>query len=199
MGNGNKTNRRIVVGITGASGSCYGVHLVKTLLQIGYEVFLTVSNAGYLVLREELAINSPKELLDFFNNHENLYLYEWDNIAAPIASGSFKTEGMVISPCSMGTLAMIAQGISHNLIARAADVCLKERRTLVLVVRETPLNTIHLENMLTLSRMGVVILPAMPAFYQHPQTLDDLIAFITGRTLDFFNLDIPLYQRYGVK
>jgi len=191
--------KRFIVGITGASGACYGVHLTRTLLENNYEVHLVVSASGWIVLQTEMGICGKEDLKTAVGEtaEKRLFLHDVQDIAAPIASGSFKTAGMIISPCSMGTLAAVSQGMAQNLITRAADVCLKENRPLVLVVRETPLNAIHLENMLKLSRLGVTILPAMPAFYQHPETIEDLVKFITGRTLDRFDIDLTLYPRYG--
>lgn len=189
----------MIVGLTGASGAVYGVRLVEVLLQADYEVHLVVSPAGYQVLEYEMGIAGETALQDALLSKADsgkLILHRHENIAAAIASGSFQTEGMVVSPCSMGTLAAIAQGLAQNLLTRSADVCLKERRPLILVVRETPLHAIHLENMLKLSRMGAVILPAMPAFYQHPQTIEDMVDFITGRTLDSLKISHALYERY---
>jgi len=126
----------------------------------------------------------------------NLRLWDHSDIAASISSGSYKTEGMIIAPSSMGTIANIAAGTSNNLIARAADVVIKERRKLILVARETPLSTIHLRNMLTLSEMGAIILPAAPGFYHHPQTITDQVNFILGKTLDAFGIDNDLFTRW---
>ncbi len=191
---------RLIVGITGASGALYGLRLTRALLGMNYEVHLVVSPAGEQVLACETDISGLPELTARLTENTppgKLILHEHGNIAAPIASGSFKTGGMAVAPCSMGTLAAISQGLAHNLITRSADVCLKERRPLVLMVRETPLHAIHLENMLKLARMGVVILPAMPAFYQRPRTLEDLADFMTGRALDALNLPHTLYRGYG--
>lgn len=191
------SKQRIIVAITGASGSIYGVRLAQALLQQMDEVHLVVSPSGYQVLEYEMQLKGKEALQKLLEPEGTLVMHEHQNIAAPIASGSFRTAGMVISPCSMGTLAAISQGLAHNLITRSADVCLKERRPLILVVRETPLHAIHLENMLKLSRMGAVILPAMPAFYQHPQTIEDLVNFITSRTLDSLGIENEFYPRYG--
>ncbi len=194
-----KEKKKIIVAITGASGSIYGVKLIQALLMFGYDIHLVVSPAGYQVLDYEMQIKGPtelKEALRFPKLPGEILIHEHHDIASAIASGSFRTQGMIVSPCSMGTLAAISQGLAQNLITRSADVCLKERRTLILVVRETPLNAIHLEHMLKLSRLGVTILPAMPAFYHHPQTIDDLVDFITGRTLDAFGIENQLYRRY---
>ncbi len=191
--------KRLIVGITGASGALYGVRLAKALLELDFEVHLIVSSAGEQVLACETGISGLPELVQRLTaDHPagRLILHEHSCIAAPIASGSFKTGGMAVAPCSMGTLAAISQGLAQNLITRSADVCLKERRPLVLMVRETPLNAIHLENMLKLARMGAVILPAMPAFYQNPRTLEELVDFMTGRALDALGVPHTLYRGY---
>ena len=159
--------KRLIVGITGASAGVYGVRLLEVLTQHeDIEVHLTISASGARALSEELQIEVDLDNFELasligISSQRVIYHHESD-IAAPIASGSFRTEGMIVVPCSMGSIASIASGISRNLIQRAADVCIKERRKLVLVPRETPLSSIHLENMLKLSRMGVCVLPAMP-------------------------------------
>ncbi|WP_069650901.1 UbiX family flavin prenyltransferase [Caloranaerobacter ferrireducens] len=182
---------RLIVGITGGSGAIYGVGLLKVLKELGVETHLVVSSMGEYVMQHEcgISLDELKELATHFHDNRNL--------AAPIASGSFKTDGMVIVPCSMKSLASIANGISDNLLTRAADVILKERRRLVLVTRETPLSAIHLENMLKLSRMGVTILPASPGFYNHPQSISDIVSSIIGRTLDQFEINHNLIKRWG--
>lgn len=193
--------KNFVVGITGASGGIYGIRLTETLLSLGFTVHLVVSNAGWRVFKEELGYNaSDREgFLDGkFSGYPGSLLYHpVADIGASIASGSFRTEGMIIMPCSMGTLSAVAQGSSDNLMTRAADVMLKEGRPLVLVPRETPLHAIHLENMLKLSRMGVKIIPAMPAFYFGPTSMDDLINFMVGKVLDSFNIEHALFRRWG--
>ncbi len=130
------------------------------------------------------------------NYEDNLHIWDHTDVAASISSGSYKTQGMIIAPASMGTIANIAAGTSNNLVARAADVIIKERRKLVLVARETPLSTIHLRNMLTLSELGAIVLPAAPGFYQHPKTIDDQVNFIIGKTLDAFGIDHELFVRW---
>lgn len=193
--------KRWVVGITGASGSIYGVRLTQTLLQAGYEVHLIITDAGWRVLKEELkweVAKRPAALDKQFGGLSGRYVYHpIQDIGASIASGSFRAEGMFIMPCSMGTLSSIAHGASDNLMGRAADVMLKEGRPLIIVPRETPLHAIHLENMLKLSRLGVRIVPAMPAFYYGPQTLDDIVAFLVGKVLDQVQIDHNLYTRWG--
>lgn len=193
--------KTIVVGITGASGSIYGVKLVETLLGMNFRVHLVVSNAGWRVIKEELGWNtSDREvtLHEHFGRLPGKLVYHpIADIGASIASGSFLTQGMIVMPCSMGTLSGVANGTSDNLMARAADVMLKEGRPLVLVPRETPLHAIHLENMLKLARLGVRIIPAMPAFYYGPQTIDDLVAFLVGKVLDSLGIEHALFKRWG--
>ena len=182
--------RRLVVGITGATGAIYGTRLLQALRGSGVETHLVVSRWGARTLIHEtpFTLEQVRRLADFA-------YAEHDQGAAP-SSGSMTTEGMVIAPCSMRTLAAIAHGLGDNLIHRAADVILKERRKLVLVVRESPFNEIHLENMLKLARMGVVILPPMPAFYNNPQNLDDMINHITMRVIDQFDIHLDVMNRW---
>jgi len=192
---------RLIIGITGASAVVYGVRLLEVLARRGdIEVHLTISASGARALWEELQIqvdinNFQLESLIGVSSARVIYHHESD-IGAAIASGSFRTEGMIVVPCSMGTVASIAAGISRNLIHRAADVCIKERRKLVIVPRETPLSAIHLENMLKLSRLGVCVLPAMPGFYHFPKTVDDQVNFVVTKILDQFDLDTGLIQRW---
>ena len=193
--------KRLIVGITGASAGIYGVRLLEILTKHeDIEVHLTISASGARALSEELQIkvdldNFKLESLIGVSSPRVVYHHESD-IGASIASGSFRTEGMIVVPCSMGSIASIAAGISRNLIQRAADVCIKENRKLVLVPRETPLSSIHLENMLKLSRMGVCVLPAMPGFYHFPKTVDDMFNFVVTKILDQFNIDAKLIQRW---
>ena len=196
--------KRIIVGLTGASGTVYGTRLVEVLAdQTNFEVHLTISPAGARSLLEEVGIDIDVdnfELSDLIGRDADNVIYHSPNdIGASIASGSFRAEGMVIIPCSMGTVASVAMGLSRNLLQRSADVCMKERRKLVLVVRETPFSTIHLENMLKLSKNGVTILPAMPAFYHFPDTIDDLINFVVSKTLDQFGIEAGLIRRWKEK
>ncbi|HBU80047.1 flavin prenyltransferase UbiX [Paenibacillus sp. UMB7766-LJ446] len=194
-------NKRLVVGITGASGSIYGIRLIETLLDLEYTVHLVISNAGWRVLKEEMdwdVTNRDRVLEEKFSGRAGSLIYHpVSDIGASIASGSFLAEGMIIMPCSMGTLSSIAQGTSDNLMSRAADVMMKEGRTLILVPRETPLHAIHLENMLKLSRLGVRMIPAMPAFYYKPQTMDELILFLVGKVLDSLRIPHQLFTRWG--
>ncbi len=193
--------KRLIVGITGASAVVYGVRLLEVLAKReDMEIHLTISSSGARALWEELQIEV--DINDFklqsligLETEQVIYHHESD-IGASIASGSFRTEGMIVVPCSMGTVASIAAGISRNLIQRAADVCIKERRKLVIVPRETPLSSIHLENMLKLSQLGVCVLPAMPGFYHFPKTVDDQINFVVTKVLDQFSIDSGLTQRW---
>lgn len=192
-----------MIGITGASGAVYGVTLCRRLLEAGFELHLVVSDSGWRVLREELGWNAAKrkEALEAAFGEAaqdgRLVYHPLGDIGASIASGSFLCEGMVVIPCSMGSLSAIANGASTNLLTRAADVTLKEGRPLLLVPRETPLHAIHLENMLKLARLGVRIIPAMPAFYNGPQTLDDLVSFLVGKVMDNMGVANNLYNRWG--
>lgn len=191
--------KRYIVAITGASGVIYGVRFVQTLLSMNHEVHLVLSDAACIVLEQELGWDAKRlsqlDLQAYFPG-KNLVAYHNSNIAAPIASGSFQTDGMVIIPCTMSTLAAVAHGMSDDLIERAADVMLKERRRLVLVPRETPLSAIHLRNMLSLADMGAHIVPAMPGFYHRPQSLGDLVDFMLGKVLDVMEIPNQSFQRY---
>ncbi|HEY6871992.1 MAG TPA: flavin prenyltransferase UbiX [Geobacteraceae bacterium] len=199
------SSRHIVVAITGASGAIYGVRLCRELLRAGARITVLVSPAGKLVLREECGLDwegdeatvSQRLREHFHAGEEQLFHYAGDNFMAPVASGSSAPDAMVICPCSMGTLSRVAFGNAGNLLERCADVMLKERRTLVLVPRETPLSEIHLENMLRLARMGVRMVPPIPAFYHHPRTIDDLVDFAVGKVLDALRVDHELFRRWG--
>lgn len=182
--------KRIIIGISGASGFIYGFRLLELLHNTNYETHLVISKAAQQtrIAETELTHNAVLELADFF--------YNINDIAAPIASGSFKTAGMIIAPCAMRTLASIACGISSNLLTRAADVVLKERRKLVLLIRETPLHLVHLENMTKITTMGGIIAPPIPAFYNHPKTIEDLITHNLGRILDLFDINIKAVKRW---
>ncbi len=183
---------RLVVGISGASGVVYGVRLLEFLRnRSDIETFLIVTKAAEKILEVEAGL-SIKEVTSMASHH-----YDVNDLSAPIVSGSFKTDGMIIIPCSMKTLAGLAAGYSDNLLLRAGDVTLKEGRPLILVVRETPFNVIHLRNMLGLARMGVCILPAMPAFYIKPNSIDDLINYVVGKALDSLGVEHNLYKRWG--
>ena len=181
---------KLIVAITGASGTIFGVRLLQMLQGSGVETHLIMSKWGARTLIHET--DYTVEQVESMATRN----YPLGDQGAKISSGSFTTLGMVIAPCSMRTLAAIANGLGDNLIHRAADVILKERRKLVLVVRESPFNDIHLENMLKLSRMGVVILPPVPAFYNHPQNLDDMINHVAMRTLDQFDIHLDVMNRW---
>jgi len=180
----------LIIAITGCSGVVYGVRLLETCRKLGIETDLVVSQAAEKILKLELGKN-VEDIRKLATRS-----YPPDELSAPLASGSVKTDGMVIAPCSMKTLGAIASGIADNLITRAADVTLKEGRPLVLVPRETPLNLIHLENMVKLKRAGATILPAMPAFYNKPEGIPALIDFIVGRILDVLGVEHKLYRRW---
>ena len=174
---------RVIVGITGASGALYALELLRHLRSAGHEAHTVVSGNGWKLLEHECG--AGKEDIAALSS----YAHDNENLGASIASGSFQAEAMIIVPCSMRTLAAVASGLADNLICRAADVMLKERRNLVLAVRETPLSAVHLENMLKLARLGVGIMPLCPAFYHHPQSIADLATALAGRIMD--NLNIP--------
>ena len=182
---------RLVVGISGASGVVYGIRLLEVLRGLPVESHLVISKSAELTLAYEtdLKVAQVRALADVS--------YPPGDIGAAISSGSFKTLGMVVAPCSVRSMAEIACGVTSSLLTRAADVTLKERRRLVLMVRETPLHTGHLRNLLQLSEMGAVIAPPVPAFYANPKTLDDLVAQSVGRVLDLFGLEAPRVTRWG--
>ena len=195
----------IILALTGASGVQYGARLLEMLLQEQCKVYLLVSKAAQVVIKMETDLNWPADtkslqqlLCERYAVTNNLLKVcgenEW---AAPIASGSATVDAMVVCPCSMGTLSSIAMGSSGNLMERAADVILKERKKLILVPRETPYSDIHLENMLKLSRMGAVILPPNPGFYNHPKTIDDVIDFVVAKILDHLSIAQNLQPKWG--
>jgi len=197
--------RRVIVGVTGASGGIYAIRTIRAFLIHGFEIHLVVSDYGNFVLRDECGIDlRNSEPMDVFRSlfgdeveRGEIIKYNFRDLTARISSGSFETDGMVIVPCSVKTLSGVANGISSNLIERSADVCLKENRLVVLVFRETPLNLIHIQNMLTLAHAGAKILPASPAFYQKPKTFDDLADFIAGKILSLFKVEHNLYKKWG--
>ena len=193
----------LAMAISGASGSRYAVRLLDVLLSAGREVHLTISPAAEQVFRAE--VGTPIDINDFRLasllpecDDSRLHYHRHFDFAAGIASGSFRTAGMVICPCSMGTLAAIAHGLSQNLIHRAADVTLKERRPLVLVPRETPLGVVQLANMTRAAEAGAIVLPAMPGFYHQPQTIDDLIDFVVQRICDQLGVEVTLSKRWSI-
>jgi len=199
------SSRVVTLALTGASGMPYGVRLLECLLAASVRVYLLYSQAAQVVARQEMGLGlpaRPHEVEDFFTRRfaaapTQLRVFGREEWFAPVASGSNPADAMVICPCSMGTLAAIACGLADNLIERAADVMLKEHRLLVLVPRETPLSTIHLENMQRLARAGAVILPANPGFYHRPTKIEDLIDFIVARVLDQLGVAHQLMARWG--
>ncbi len=195
----------VAVALTGASGMPYGLRLIEALLSAGQRVYLLYSQTAQVVLKQELDLTLPARASEAARSLSERYgarpgqllgfgREEW---FAPVASGSNPPDALVVCPCSMGTLAAIAAGMADNLIERAADVVLKEGRKLVLVPRETPFSTLHLENMLRLSRMGAVILPPNPAFYHHPRSIEDLVDFVVARILDQLRIAHALGPRWG--
>ena len=184
---------KYVVGITGASGSIYAARLLEELLRLKHEVYLVVTDCGKKVMEYELNDSLADILARYENQSGSIRLYDSSDFFAPIASGSFPVDGMVVLPCSMTTLAKISNGIGDNLLVRAVDVSIKEKRNLVIVPRETPLSTIHLRNMLKLSEMGVTILPAMPNFYHRPVTIEEIVDSIVGRILRSLGIENNLY------
>jgi len=183
--------KRLIVGITGASGAAYGVATLKALKGADIESHLVISKTGQITLAHETGL-TLKQVSAFASHTHSV-----TDLSANIASGSFKTLGMLVAPCSMRSLAEIAAGASSNLLTRAADVCLKERRRLVLMVRETPLHAAHLRNMLSVTEMGGIIAPPVPAFYSLPKNLDDIVAHSVGRALDLFDIEHNLVKRWA--
>ncbi|HVV64687.1 MAG TPA: UbiX family flavin prenyltransferase [Rhizomicrobium sp.] len=187
---GNGQNR-VVIGMSGASGAVLGIRLLEALRDLGIESHLVMSKAAEMTLAYETALK-PKDVRARADRS-----YAISDVGAPIASGSFRTKGMIIAPCSVRTMSEIATGVTTTLLSRAADVTLKERRPLVLMVRETPLHLGHLRRLTELAEMGAIILPPVPAFYAEPRTLSDLVDQMTGRALDFLGYDWPLARRWG--
>lgn len=191
------------VAISGASGAVYGIRLLEYLSKEGYKVYLTASSDGLSIIRNEVGIDwlgdeteVNKDIKERFGG--DIRYFEESNLNAPIASGSVYLDGMIVIPCSMKAMSAIAHGFSSNLIERAADVTIKERRRLVMVPRETPLSAIHLRNMLTLAETGVHIIPAMPAFYHNPKSIDHMVDFIVGRVLDSLGIRNNLFKRWAL-
>jgi 4-hydroxy-3-polyprenylbenzoate decarboxylase len=183
--------KRLIVGLSGASGVAYGIRLLEAAQDLGLESHLVMSKAAEMTIGYETSIK-PKAIADKAD-----YAYAIGDIAAPIASGSFRTEGMIIAPCSIRTMSEICTGVTTSLLTRAADVMLKERRPLILMVRETPLHLGHLRSMTQLAEMGAIILPPVPAFYASPRTLEDMVDQMVGRTLDLLGYDWPNVRRWG--
>ena len=191
----------LVLAMSGASGAPYSVRLLQVLCRAGRNIHLTISTSGAQVLREEMGITVALNRFDpspFGDLGAGSLTYHHQNdFNAGIASGSFRTSGMVVAPCSMSTLASIAHGITGNLITRAADVHLKERRKLIVVPRETPLSLIHLENMAAITRAGAIVLPAMPGWYHRPKSLNHLVDFVVARICDQLGVEVDLMKRWG--
>jgi 4-hydroxy-3-polyprenylbenzoate decarboxylase len=196
---------KITVAITGASGSAYALRLIECLVAANVQVYVLCSSAARVVFDTEVGLKLPaspdaatKFLSDKFKaKPSQITVFGKEQWFSPVASGSAAPKKMIVCPCSTGTLAAISQGMSDNLIERGADVVIKERGQLILVVRETPFSTIHLQNMLTLSQMGVTVMPAAPGFYHNPKSINDLIDFMVGRMLDHLNIDQSIMPRWG--
>jgi 4-hydroxy-3-polyprenylbenzoate decarboxylase len=198
-------NKPLILGITGASGLIYAVRALKYLLAADYEIELVASKSTYMVWQSEQNIRMPVEPVQqeqFWRQQAGvetkgkLHCHPWGDVGANIASGSFRTLGMIVIPCSMSTVAKLAAGLSSDLLERAADVQLKEGRKLVLVPRETPFSLIHLRNLTTLAETGVRIVPAIPAWYHNPQTIEDLVDFVVARAFDQLDIDCIPIQRW---
>jgi len=198
-------SRNVVVAMAGASGSVYALRLVSILTRSGFDVYFAMTRGASKVLAAECGVrldaDSPKA--DGFEeaghpvDRARLRTFAIENVAAPFSSGTFVHRGMALVPCSMGTVGRVAHGFSSNLVERAADVCLKERRRLILVPRETPLNLLHLENLRTLARAGATILPAMPGFYTKPRTVEDLVDSVVAKVLDHLGVEHDVSRRWG--
>ena len=203
--NNSTFDKKITLAITGASGSAYALRLIECLVASNYQIYLLCSSAAKVVFDTEVGLkvpSSPDAASQFFiekfkGKPEQIIVFGKEQWFSPVASGSAAPKLMVVCPCSTGTLAAISQGMSDNLIERAADVVIKERGQLILVPRETPYSTIHLQNMLTLSQMGVTIMPASPGFYHNPESINDLIDFMVGRMLDHIGIDQKIMPRWG--
>ena len=182
---------RLIVGISGASGTVYGIRVLEALRELGFETHLVMTRSARLAMSYEMSMKPAdvESLASIVHRNEDM--------AAPISSGSFRTLGMIVAPCSIRSLSEIATGVTSSLLTRAADVVLKERRRLVLMVRESPLHTGHLRTLTQLSEIGAIVAPPMPAFYPQPETLDDMIDHTVGRALDLFGLDAGLVRRWG--
>lgn len=198
-------NGKITLAITGASGSLYALRLLECLVAANYQVYVLVSSAARVVLDTEVNVKLPanpaaatKFLTDKYQaKAEQITVFGKEQWFSPVASGSAAPKQMIVCPCSTGTLAAISQGMSDNLIERAADVVIKERGQLIMVPRETPFSTIHLANMHSLSQMGVTIMPAAPGFYHNPESINDLIDFMVGRMLDHIGIEQTIMPRWG--
>lgn len=190
-----KIMEKFILAITGASGIIYGIRLLEELIK-HFEISLILSNSALYVMKLETEIKNFHEFKERFNNPK-IKFYSENQIDAPIASGSYKTRGMFIVPCSMKTVSAIAHGYADNLITRAADVTIKEGRKLIISPREMPLGIIHLENLLKLARIGVIVAPPIPAFYNNPENIDDIVNFVVGKLLDCIEIENNLYRRWN--
>lgn len=188
--------KKIVVGITGASGSIYAQRMIEVLVSQDITVHVISTDTGKKVFHYEIGIKLESWISELQKTYPHVKLEDNQNLFAGVASGSYGFDAVIILPCSMGTMAEISHGLSSNLLCRAADVALKESRDLIIVPRETPLNTIHLENMCHLSKVGAKIIPAMPGFYHHPQTMDDLINFVVGKILGYLKIEHQLFKTW---
>jgi 4-hydroxy-3-polyprenylbenzoate decarboxylase len=201
--------KKYILAITGASGSIYGIRVLQSIAKRA-EVHLIISSQSFQIIKHETGIDWAikgargkgqgariQKIIRRYFKTDRLFFYEDSDMAAPIASGSFRTDGMLVVPCSMKTLSGIASGYANNLIERSADVMIKEGRPLLLSPREMPYSAIHLENMLKLARLGVRIAPPVPAFYHKPEKLDDIVDFVSGKILDSFNIEHNLFKRWG--
>lgn len=200
-----KYTGKITLAITGASGSLYTLRLLECLVAANYQVYVLISSAARVVLDTEVGIKisgNPESATQFLIEKyqakpEQIKVFGKEQWFSPVASGSAAPKQMIVCPCSTGTLSAISQGMSDNLIERAADVVIKERGQLIMVPRETPFSTIHLTNMLSLSQMGVTIMPAAPGFYHNPESINDLVDFMVGRMLDHLGIDQTIMPRWG--
>lgn len=188
--------KKVIVGLTGASGSVYFLRLIEILMKHEIELHIIATDHGKQVLEYETGKNLEEQVNLFDNNKGKLIMEDNSNLFSCVASGSYRCDVMVIVPCSMSTIAELANGVTKTLLTRAADVMMKERRGLIVVPRETPLSTLHLKNMYELSKLGVTILPAMPGFYNHPGTLEDVVDFVVGKTLDCMEIENNCYERW---
>lgn len=189
--------KKLIVAVTGASGSAYFLRLMELLTLQELKLHVIASEQGRKVLQYETGVNLEEQAELWNRGKTKIIMEDNSNLFSAVASGSYRCDAMVIIPCSMSTMAEIANGVTKTLLTRAADVMIKERRKLVLVPRETPLSTIHLKNMYELSKLGVTILPAMPGFYGHPGTVEDIVNFIAGKTLDCLGIENDSYKRWG--
>ena len=188
--------KKIVIGITGASGSIYAKRMIEVLASQDITVHVISTDTGKKVFHYEIGIKLESWISELQKTYPHVKLEDNQNLFAGVASGSYGFDAVIILPCSMGTMAEISHGLSSNLLCRAADVALKESRDLIIVPRETPLNTIHLENTCHLSKVGAKIIPAMPGFYHHPQTMDDLINFVVGKVLSYLKIEHQLFKTW---